>query len=448
MDTFWPEWIIGKKIAIFGTGISGRKAIELLQKAPCELFAFGRGEVPTWYKELSSLIPANHCFSEEDPDSPQLISDCDLIIISPGIARNHPLLTLANTKKVPLLTELELAFPFAHVPIVAVTGTNGKTTTVTLMEQILKNSGYTPFMGGNIGIPFCQYAIDQIAGKKYDVIVLEVSSFQLESIEKFCPDVAVFLNLSLTHLERYRNLQEYAEAKFRITRNMRADQALIYPRNNPIIDKWAQKQRLILLPFEISRIKEELESQFQLTHFQLTGQHNLENLFCAYKSLNFLGMNLKGVQKTINNFTGVPYRLQRLSTNDSFEIYNDAKSTNSDATLKAITAIKAENKKLYLIYGGQKRDKSLPLSVPKELYDQVQKIFLIGETTDELSQLLKGHVTSIKSYTFEEAIRSIRQELFQGAVLFSPGFPSFDQFKDYKERGKKFEEFLLNTRQI
>jgi UDP-N-acetylmuramoylalanine--D-glutamate ligase len=438
-------------VGVFGVGRSGLTTLDFLGEEKCDFFVINRGKPEEWWKNsgVSDFAPLSKCFAEDDPKAQEMLMKCDLILLSPGIPRTHPTLAKAVAKNIKIWSEIELAYHFCNCPIIAVTGTNGKTTTVTLIGEMLKAAGHHTFVGGNIGIPFCQLPLDE--GRhpelpKYDVAVLELSSFQLESIEEFTPDVAVILNITMNHGERYDKLEEYAKAKFNITKNMLPQHALIYPRQVKIIDSWAQREHIVLLPFNNFLIQSELSSKFNLSNFKLKGDHNLENLYAAYKAINYLKLKEDGIQHVIEDFEGVHFRIEEIKQNKDnpkYRVFNDAKSTNLEATEKAILAVKSDNKAVYLIYGGQKRDRNEKYFLTSVFKNHLSKIFLIGETSDDMEKAFSDFPHEIiKSYTIEKAMESIDKENFEGVVLFSPGFPSFDQFKNYIDRGEKFNKLV------
>ncbi|MBF0300397.1 MAG: UDP-N-acetylmuramoyl-L-alanine--D-glutamate ligase [Oligoflexia bacterium] len=487
-----------KKIAVHGLGVSGLKTLELLNLIKkyfindLEIWAINQGEIESWKskEELQLLLDKNFWISEENPKIQQIFASIDLIILGPGIPREHKTIELARAsqKNISIWSEIELAFHFYNPisphspPIIAVTGSNGKTTTVSIIEDIFKNMGLNPFVGGNIGLPFSEYAISVIKNIiNFDVIVLELSSFQLESIYSFKPNIAILTNLSLTHTERYSTFESYALAKFNISKNMQGNKnnsinsssnsdILIYTlQNGPnqsreLVTNWIKKQDAHLQitcvdEGNISQIKSELEQNFSLQDFNLIGHHNLVNLFLAAKAVSAYN-NVKwskALQQTIDNFHGVHYRIEKIkfdndNTDNNFSIsfYNDAKSTNLDATKKAVEAITQQqpHDELYLIYGGKKRTESAGTIWNNVFETMVKHIFLIGETTDELAKELEGKISFSKSYTLDNVIISIKEKKHKNmnkgiAVLFSPGYPSFDQFENYVKRGAYFEKIVL-----
>ena len=281
-----------------------------------------------------------------------------------------------------------------------------------------------------------------------DLIALELSSFQLESIEAFRPRLAVILNITPNHGERYSTFEEYAKAKFRITQNMGPSDVLIYSDDlSPLLQ--GRSAGIKCYPFNRNDLEGPracLEKNYDLTAFKLVGRHNLLNLSLATFALEvLLGKKVRrGVQRTIGHFFVVPHRLQRVDSPHPFTSFNDAKSTNWEATLTAIDSIEKEGRPLCLILGGQKRgcnDSSTPYI--SELSQKVDKVLLIGETAQQLGDEFHGLMDYVICGTLEKAIEYVKAWHWQdGILLFSPAFPSFDQFEDYRQRGQLFIDIL------
>lgn len=435
--------LLNKKVTVFGAGISGRSALKLLKREGAKVSLVNRGEPSDWYESLTSAekIDFESCYNQEDPFISKIFRDSDLIILSPGIPKDHPVLELANQKKVLIWSEIELGYQFAKAPIIAITGTNGKTTTVTMLGEMIKNCGKSVFIGGNIGIPFCECFLSE---KNYDYILLELSSFQLESIVDFRPFIACILNIYSNHGERYESIDGYVRAKQTISKNMTKEDWVLYPEEFLELKKWGENSPCKKVSFT-SEVKTELEKIFDLSEFHLPGNHNLSNLNVCYQIIKILGLEKSGVQKTISEFMGVSHRIEYLpvSGRKTLTFYNDAKSTNWDATLNAVNAVKEEQKKLLLILGGQKRGRGDSILPYRDLLKtNVNKIFLIGETTENIEEEIKGFISHESCLTIENALSEINKMNGDFTVLFSPAFPSFDQFKDYADRGNSFKKLV------
>lgn len=441
-----------KKVAVFGMGVSGISALRMLFSLAAKNIAINSGEVKTWAKSPGVLdyVSIVDCFSEADPKLLTVLNDVELVILSPGIPRDHPLMKPLLDKNIPIWGEIELAYQYLESskklkPIIGITGTNGKTTTTTFLGEMIESDHKKVFVGGNIGIPFCDYAFDVFSGKnEVDYILLELSSFQLESIDHFHVNIAMILNLYQNHGERYQTIEEYGKSKFFITNHFAKDDLLIYPEDFPIVANWANTQ--VGRKKTVNTLKPEIS--YDLSKFKLPGIHNRVNLNFLLIVATELKLNPSSIQKCIDAFFGVHHRIEyvdHLVGLPHFKAYNDAKSTNWDATLTAVKAMEEIRGDLILIIGGKKRghgDSILPyLNFFKS---KVKKIFLIGEMADEIELEIKGKIDYIKSRTLEETILILRESKSQTdqILLFSPGFPSFDQFKNYVDRGEHFIKLL------
>ncbi len=431
--------LLDKKVAVYGMGKSGISALRLLKREGAKVFAISKGDPFTWHPSINSLISIKECFDENDPLAEKIFSQSDLIILSPGIPTTNLCLKEA-LGTVPIWSEIELGFHFSKVPVIALTGTNGKTTTVSLLGELLKSAGYKVFVGGNIGVPYCDISFHQ---ENYDFAVLEISSFQLEQIESFKPHVAAILNITQNHGERYLTFNEYREAKENIARNLTSEDFLLIPKSDELLVKFAKSlpsKAIIVDPKEIR----EMETCWDLSKFQLTGSHNLSNLYFCFKVLLALGISPSDAKEGMEKFRGVDYRLQKENSKFPFEVYNDAKSTNYDATLTALKSLNEKNLPIYLILGGQKRGigDSILSQIP-DLKKYVKKIFLIGETTEMLALELKNQIPFETPKTIDKAIEMVQKDKeFKGVLLFSPAFPSFDQYENYVARGKAFSALI------
>lgn len=430
------------KVAVFGLGISGVSALKLLLKHGADVEVYNKGAVDEWYvsQGLTTLIAKDKCFSDSDAESLKRIAHNQLIILSPGIPRDHELLNDVHQKKIPVWAEIELGFEFCQLPIIAITGTNGKTTTTTLVGELIKAGGKKVFIGGNIGTPFCEYAREL---PDVDVVLLELSSFQLESIVRFRPNTALFLNLFQNHGERYTAIDDYGLAKARISLNMSADDRLIYASDYPFIKNWAEKLNVKKIPVDT----EHLPHLFDPKKLKIPGHHNVINATFALLAIENLELDQSKVLEALYAFKGVHHRIEFVENSWGFVAYDDAKSTNWDATITALKAVERSDKNVSLILGGKKRghgDSIIPYL--QEIQSMAKEICLIGEMGAEIEKelLLQKNLNLSFRYltTIENVVEKLKSEKFTGTLLFSPAFPSFDQFKNYEERGRAFQKAL------
>lgn len=428
------------KVAVFGLGKSGKSALRLARQKGYETFVVNQGRVEDWFisEQLENIIDKTHCFNQDDAS--ELFSQMSFIVLSPGIPVSHPSLKLAHEKNVKIISEIEFAYQYVKdVPVIAITGTNGKTTTTTMIEEALTLAGKKVFCGGNIGIPYCDMVL---SGEKFDYAVIEVSSFQLETIETFHPHIALLLNIFPNHTERYDSVYDYAMAKFRILMNMTSEDFLIAGMENPFLEELSFSPVKKLF-FSKGNLPMGFKKNFSFNLAIATGEHNEANFFAAYQVLSLLKIsNLDELfQNFINSFKGVAHRLEFVKEYQGLKIYNDAKSTNSLATSTAIRAFKEKSEAFYLILGGKLRneaDKILPDLV--EFKNQITKVFLIGEVALRLEKELKNDFQIEVTEDLDSTLEKIKKDNLVGTLVFSPGFPSFDQFKNYVDRGEKFKE--------
>lgn len=436
----------GKKVLVFGLGVSGMGALRLLDSKASELYAINQGDPKTWdeFDEVSKICGAKNCISQDDAGASKVTESADYIILSPGIPREHKLLSNVTA---PIWSEIELAFQFCNKPIIAVTGTNGKTTTVSFLDHLFKSLGKKVFTGGNIGVAFCDYVRKQ---EEVDYILLELSSFQLESTFSFKPQVSVVLNVFPNHGERYSKNEDYAKAKFNITNKMDSNGTLIFDSGNNDIQKWAEGfvgKKIAIDTSKTEAIEAHVRGMFNLDNFKLPGIHNKINLdFCleVLNALNLLEGNGDKVQMGIDSFAGVSHRIEYVPCEEGFSAYNDAKSTNWDATITAINSMSEFDKDLVLILGGKLRGHNdQPPKKAEELFKKkVKKVLLIGESAELLEKTLSDWLPCFNKGTIEEAVRELKEESFHGIVLLSPGFPSFDQYPNYIKRGEAFKNLF------
>lgn len=440
--------LTNKKVAVIGLGVSGLSAIRFLKLLNAQIYAINSGEKATWSSQIgvADFVDNKNCFSQESPEVLEILSEADLIILSPGIPRDVSALAGAHERLVPIWGEIELAFQYLesnHLlsPIIAITGTNGKTTTTTFLGEMIAADDKKVFVGGNIGVPFCDYAFDVFNGTELaDYILLELSSFQLESIERFHVDIALVLNLFQNHGERYSSIEDYGRSKFNITNFFTKDDLLIYPEEFDLIKRWAQTQ--VGRKISISTTAPQVERNIQ--KFKLPGVHNRVNLAFVLEVAKELGLSDSAIDYSISHFNGVHHRIEYVQTGsllNGWKVFNDAKSTNWDATLTAVRAMEEFDLKLYLIIGGKKRghgDSIAPYMA--FLKAHVEELLLIGEMAQEIENEIKGQIRYFRADTLELALEHIQKlkHMGEGILLFSPAFPSFDQFRNYAHRGDHF----------
>ncbi|MDD5285310.1 MAG: UDP-N-acetylmuramoyl-L-alanine--D-glutamate ligase [Desulfuromonadaceae bacterium] len=370
----------------------------------------------------------------------------DLIVVSPGVPMDLPQLAAAQQAGIEIISEIELASRFINAPLAAITGTNGKTTTTTLLGAIFKQNGYHTFVGGNIGNPLIEMADSH---DRVDRVVAEISSFQLEWINSFRPTVAALLNLSEDHLDRYPSYQAYIDAKMRIFENQTEDDFAVVNRDDPLV--WNQTQKLKAHLFPFSRLHEldegifyregvityrhkGREECFLTAAIRLQGVHNLENIMAALASALLLGCRADDSFETILRFEPLHHRMEFVREINGVSWYEDSKATNVGSVVKALESFT----EITLIAGGKDKGGSyVPLATL--VRERVHHLVLIGEAAERMASELDRLTDIRQAATLEEAVL-LSAEITKpgGTVLMSPACSSFDMFRDYEERAQRF----------
>ena len=383
--------------------------------------------------------------------SPEILSGHDLVIPSPGVPADSEILKAARGQKIPVWSEIELADRFLNGRLIGITGSNGKTTTTSLVEHILKNAGFNTLLAGNIGTPL----ID-VVEKTTDqtVTVAELSSFQLELIETFRPNISVFLNLSPDHLDRHGSMEAYAAAKARIFEKQTvADFAILnaddpastpYAPSKPKVFWFSRKQRVAQGAFLrgeeiVFRHDGEEELILKQSEIPLPGTHNLENVLAAVAATCLAVASPTQIANAIRTFTGVEHRLEFVAEHGGVRYYNDSKATNVDATLKALDAFSG---RILIILGG--KDKGSDYTVLQTLLRQKAiLVLLIGAAAQKIENQIAGSVAIERAGTLERAVEVASHAAHSGdIVLLAPACASFDQFENYEHRGRVFKQLV------
>ncbi len=432
-----------KRVMIVGLGVSGRDAAR---------FVAARGAHLVLTDSNPNLNLANLPTGEVHlgVESESWLDGVDLMIASPGVPRDSKLLAGASARGISVIGEIELASRFISAPIAAITGTNGKSTVTVLLGEIMKAGGRRTFVGGNLGTPL----IDAI-GVEYDVVVAEVSSFQLETIEQFHPRVAIHLNLTDDHFDRYDGLEDYGRAKARIFENQNTNDFAILNRDDPNVFKLAREVRSHVVTFGMS--KPEFRSaiwpvehvivfdfgshhgQINLDGFHLTGRHNIANAMAAAGAALALGVEPQVIERALTEFKGLPHRIQLVYEKNGVRWIDDSKGTNVGAVVEAIDATRAP---IILIAGGVDKGGDYSL-LRRPLGEKVRLAIFNGAARDKMRDALAGATEIAVVPTLKDAVNEAAQAACPGdSVLMSPACSSFDQFKDYAHRGKVFEELV------
>jgi UDP-N-acetylmuramoylalanine--D-glutamate ligase len=381
----------------------------------------------------------------------ELVLDADLVIPSPGVPADAPLLQFAGRKGVTVWSEIELAARFLKGRLIGITGSNGKTTTTSLIEHILSNAKFATILAGNIGTPLIS-CVEMTSEKT--ITVAELSSFQLELIEKFRPNISVFLNLTPDHLDRHHTVESYGAAKARIFQNQtEADSAVLnaddpgttpYAPTKPQVYWFSRKQRVAQGAFvkgnEILFRREGVEEAIlKLADIPLAGAHNVENVLAAVVAARLAGAEPAALAKGVRSFAGVEHRLEFVAEIGGVRYYNDSKATNVDATLKALEAFPG---RILIILGG--KDKGSDYTVLQTaLREKAILALLIGAAAGKIEKQIAGSVAIEQTGTIERAVETAAHAAGAGdIVLLAPACASFDQFQNYEHRGRVFKELV------
>jgi UDP-N-acetylmuramoylalanine--D-glutamate ligase len=434
----------GKRVMVIGLGVSGLAAARLLAAHGAKLVLADRRTDLAREK-----LPVGEVrLGEEDP---AWLDGVKLVVASPGVPPSSPLMSAARALRIPLISELELASRLITAPMVAVTGTNGKSTVVVLLGEIFRKAGRKTFVGGNLGT-----ALADAASDNYQDIVAEVSSYQLELIEKFKPRVAIYLNLSDDHLDRYANLEEYGRAKARIFENQDAGDWAVLNRDDPKVWRVAESLRSQVMSFGFAPPPENgsalwresdaiafangaRRGRISLAEFKLPGAHNVANAMAAAAGALAIGIEPTVIERALAESHGLPHRIETVGEKNGVRFVDDSKGTNVGAVLEALGAMRSP---VILLAGGvDKGGDYAPLIEP--LREKVRLLILYGSAREKMRDALSGPVAIEVVTTLAEAVALAEKRAMSGdTVLLSPACSSFDQFKDYAERGRVFQELV------
>ena len=438
----------GARIVVLGGGESGTGAAVLAKDKGFDVFLSDMGEIPASYKKL--LSSENISF-EEGRHTPELVLNAAMVVKSPGIPPTAPLVKALVSKNIPVVSEIEFAALFTDAKMVCITGSNGKTTTTLLTYHILKKAGLDVGLAGNVGKSLAL----QVAREPHAVYVIELSSFQLENMYKFKANVAVILNITPDHLDRYdHKMENYAAAKFRILQNLTEDDFFIYWQDDPIIKKQISQMQIeaYALPFGVDQ--EEGSAAFVdngIVRFtlpgdvweiprdkiSLSGLHNLYNSMAAGLSATALKIKDDKIREALEDFEAVEHRLEYVATVDGVRYVNDSKATNVNSTWYALESMETP---VILILGG--KDKGNDYTEIESLVGKkVRAIVCMGIDNQKLLDFFSGKVPAIAdTHSIQEAVAKCKELAREGdTVLLSPCCASFDLFTSYEDRGKQFK---------
>ncbi len=436
-----------KRIVVIGAGLSGQALVRfLVERGATVALSDQRKREDIVGIETIQDLPVRFDLGGH---TLELFEQADLVAVSPGVPLDCKPLQLAASCGIPLLGEVEIASRELDVPIIGVTGTNGKSTTTSLIGEIMQAWGKNYFIGGNLGTPLVEACNSDIEG-----VVVELSSFQLETIDQFRPAISLLLNLSSDHLDRYADLESYYQAKLEIFRNATADDFAVLNADDPDVQRLTTDIKATKVWFSakgrlvegMSRFGDKLvwswngaDTQLPLSEFKLSGEHNIENAMAALIPLLLLGCPAELAWQAVCSFSGLDHRMQLVRQVNGVDWYNDSKGTNVGSVVKSLSGFGSG---VTLIAGG--KDKGGDYSPLRPLLEQkVARLILIGEAAQRMAAELAGCCEIRLAASLESAVQQAYETTVSGgAVLLSPACSSFDMFTNYQVRGYEFERLV------
>ena len=445
--------VAGKKVLVFGTGISGIGAVKLLEDHGAQIVLFDgnvKADVDKIRERLRKESEAEIIIGTLPED---VMKELDLAVLSPGVPTDLPVVNAMRDAGIQIIGEVELAYSFGKGDVLAITGTNGKTTTTSLLGEIMKNYQEDVFIVGNIGNP---YTVAADLMTEDTIAVAEMSSFQLETILTFAPKVSAILNFTPDHLDRHHTMEAYVEAKKNIANNQTEENWCVLNYEDPLTREFGENVKTQVLYFSSQHILEkgiyldngniiyknpEEVLVCHVDELQILGVHNYENVMAAVAMAAVYGVPMNIIRDTVKRFGGVAHRIEYVAEKNGVVYYNDSKGTNPDAAIKGIQAM---NRKTVLIGGGYDKDSEYTEWI--EAFDgKVKKLVLLGQTKEKIARDAQkcGFCDYVFADTFEEAVMKAVEIAEAGeAVLLSPACASWGMFKNYEERGDKFKEIV------
>lgn len=449
-----------KTVLVVGTGISGIGAAELLSKVNADPVLFDANEKIKSHEIAQKLSPDVQADIILGTIPTEIEAKIELVVISPGVPVDSPLVEGYRNKNIPIWGEIELAYQFSKGKVLAVTGTNGKTTTTSLLGQIMKDYYESVYVVGNIGNPYTKIALDTTEDT---VTVAEISSFQLETIHEFKPAVSAILNITPDHLNRHHTMENYIAVKEVIAKNQTSEETCVLNYEDENTRAFGTLTKAHVIYFSSSRVlekgiyadKEDIyfsdgikapQKLMNIHDMKLIGIHNVENVMAAIAMAASFGVPMKNIIATVKEFKAVEHRIEYVGTKKGVDYYNDSKGTNPDAAIKGI---KAMSKPTLLIGGGYDKENEYDDWI--EAFDgKVKWLILIGQTREKIAECAKKHgfTNIIFAENLEEVMQICVEKSVPGdAVLLSPACASWGMFPNYEVRGKMFKEFVNNMKE-
>lgn len=444
----------GKKVLVFGAARSGISATKLLQRQGAEVILYD-GNTNLKIEDFKDQIQTEHQFTAFFGELPmELLDEIQLLVISPGIPIDNPLVLQVKGKNIPVWGEIELAYRYSKGKIIGITGTNGKTTTTAMVGEIMNTFYEEVYVVGNIGKPYTDIALET---SENSVSVIELSSFQLETIDEFRPDVSAILNITPDHLNRHHTMENYIAMKENVAKNQTDRELCILNYEDKELNAMAERLPTRVMFFSSER---ELEDGLYLkdediyyakngarqlvcniNELRILGKHSYENIMAGVGIGLALGIPMEQIKKAITSYRAVEHRIEYVETIQGVTYYNDSKGTNPDASIKAVQAMKSPT---IVIGGGYDKESEFDEWI-KVFGDKVRYLVLLGQTREKIAAaaIRQGFTNIIMVDSLQEAVRVSAQKARPGdAVLLSPACASWGMFEDYEQRGRLFKEYV------
>lgn len=443
--------IRNKKISIIGAVRSGIGAAKLAKKLGAIPFVSDSGSEEKLKSSVELLKNAKIDF--EIGSHSDKVFNCDFMIVSPGVPSNADVIKKANQKGIRIISEVEFSSWFCKASIIAITGTNGKTTTTSLCGYLFNECGAKSFTAGNIGLAFSEIVLD---AEKDEYVSLEVSSFQLDLIDTFKPKVAMILNITPDHLNRYENsVEKYAKSKLRIFENQDGTDFLILNKDSELLNQYFKNAKSQLFYFSTTKKvsngcyldnqelvfvrNDKVEFSCSVSDIFIQGEHNIQNAMAVIIAAKLFDLENEKIIKALKSFQGVEHRLELVREIEGIKFVNDSKATNVDSV---IVALKSFNDPILLILGGQDKGNDYTM-IEQLVLDKVKKIYAIGSSADKVFNFFHKKVKTEIKKDLDDVINTALSEGRSGdVVLLSPACASFDMFDNYEHRGKVFKEIV------
>ena len=448
--------IKGKKVVILGLALSGVAAASLAVHNEAHVFVSDQNDSQDLIDSLDELKKLN--INGELGNHTEQIYEADLWIISPGIPQDSELIVKAKARNIPIVSEIEFASWYTEAPIIAITGSNGKTTTAHILEEMVQTDEIHGLLAGNVGIPFSRMVLNDLNNPNSKrVWVLEISSFQMEFIIHFKPFISIFLNITPDHLNRYTSMKEYIAAKMNMWSNQTKEDFIVYNANdNILVEEIAESTsrkiafglnyhpEAIFQPNKTKIYDEKNTTLIEMDEISLPGKHNLSNALAASTAAHLIGIPNNIIYSVLSTFSGVPHRLEKVSEINGVTYINDSKATNLDAVNVALQSF---SQPIILLLGGVDKGGDFRSLLP-HTHKYLKTVIAFGQAKELILLAIGDAVRSTSVMDLDEAL-SLAQNYSQPGdiILLSPGCASFDQFDNFEDRGDHFKD-LVNTMEI